>query len=479
MNGLPFLRFGNLGDTLPPHPLVLSPNHNDRRLTHSPPLASLANGTMGRVVNPLASEERVPKGQVREVVVSKRFGGVHFLLGCMTRVLQRTIILLLIPLTSCSHETGKLEKTVTPIRVVAVENFTPTTGERYSASIEPASQVNLTFRVSGFVQYLHQIRAADGHMRALEPGDRVTAGTLLARLRQEEFDIQLRQAQGQLEAARESEKAARAQLAQVQASRAKAEMDFGRSKALIESRSLTQPDYDAAKAQYDSTHAQVDAARSQQEAAAGQLHAADAALASARLAQQDASLVAPFSAVVVQRNIELGALVGPSLTAISLADVSSVRASFGVPDVVAVHLKRGAALPIFVEALAEREFRGVVTAVAEVADRSTRLFQVQLTLPNPQALLKPGMITTLSLGSQAKVQPVLVVPLSAVVRPQEGASGFAVMVIEGNQVHRRGVALGNTYGDRIALVQGVKLGERVVVSGATFLAEGDNVEVIP
>jgi multidrug efflux pump subunit AcrA (membrane-fusion protein) len=89
------------------------------------------------------------------------------------------------------------------------------------------------------------------------------------------------------------------------------------------------------------------------------------------------------------------------------------------------------------------------------------------------------MIATLSLGGPGKVEPVLVVPLSAVVRPHEGSSGFAVMVVEDGQARRRTVGLGNTYGDRIALVQGVKLGERVVVSGATLIGEGDSVEVIP
>jgi len=386
---------------------------------------------------------------------------------------------LLISLASCGRETRKAEKTATPVRVVAVENFTPRAGERYSASVEPARQVNLAFRVNGFVQYLHQIRAADGNMRSLEPGDMVTAGTVLARLRQEDYDIQLRQAQSQLDADRERVKSARAQLAQAQAAGARAEADFTRAKALIESRSLTQPDFDAAKAQYDSTRAQVEAARAQLEAAAAGLRAADAALASARLALQDTSLAAPFSAAVVQRNIELGALVGPSLNAISLADLSSVKATFGVPDLVAVNLRHGATLSIFAEALPDREFRGVVTSVAAVADRNTRLFQVQLTLPNPRAALKPGMIATLSLGSPAKAEPVPVVPLSAVVRPPEGATGFAVMVVEGNQAHRRAVTVGNTYGDRIAVVHGVKLGERVVASGATFTAEGDTVEVIP
>jgi RND family efflux transporter MFP subunit len=428
---------------------------------------------------PLSPKKRgrggsIPERRVRRLLLADCwFRGTRNIAGCITWAL------LLNFLTSCGHETRKMEKSVTPVHVAAIEALTPRTGERYSASIEAARQVNLVFRVSGFVQYLHQIRAADGHMRSLEPGDMVAAGTVLARLRQEDYDIQLRQAQGQLDAARENEKAAQGQLGQAQASSAKAEADFVRAKALFDSQSLTRADFDSAKAQSDSTRAQVEAARAQLEAAAGQLHAADAALASARLAQQDTALVAPFSAAVVQRNIELGALVGPSVTAISLADLGSVKASFGVPDVVAVRLKRGAALSIFAEALPEREFRGRVSSVAAVADRNTRLFEVQLTLPNPQAVLKPGMIATLSLGSRTKAERVPVVPLSAVVRPQEGGTSFAVMVIEGDQVRRRPIVLGDTYGDRIAVVSGVKLGDRVVSLGASLIGDGDSVEVIP
>jgi RND family efflux transporter MFP subunit len=466
MNRLPLLRSRRLG-AIPPSPPSPPPPKWGRGES-----IFLLIGTLFSLDGVSVQDIPLPSPVGREVGGE----GVAWRRGFACWIAQ---VVLVISLVSCSHETQKTEKTATPVRVFAVENFTPRMGDRYSASVEPARQVNLTFRVSGFVQYLHQIRAADGHIRSLEPGDMVPAGTVLARLRQEDYEIQVKQAQGQLDAARENEKAARAQVGQAQAASGRAQADFTRAKALSESQSLTQTDFDAAKAQNDSTGAQVEAARAQLEAAVAQLHAVEAALASAQLAQQDTSVVAPFSAAVVQRNIELGALVGPSLSAFSLADLSSVKAAFGVPDMVAVHLKRGAALPIFAEALPGREFRGVVTAVAAVADSNTRLFQVQLTVPNPKAVLKPGMIATLSLGSPSKAEPVPVVPLSAVVRPQEGATGFAVMVVEGNQARRRAVAVGKTYGDRIAVVRGVKLGERVVTSGATFIAEGDNVEVIP
>lgn len=156
-----------------------------------------------------------------------------------------------------------------------------------------------------------------------------------------------------------------------------------------------------------------------------------------------------------------------------------MKATFGVPDLVAVQLKHGATFSVFAEALPDREFHGVVTSVAVVADSNTRLFQVQLTLPNPQAQLKPGMIATLSLGSTAKTEPIPVVPLRSIVRPPGETEGFAVMVVEGKQARRKLVTLGTCYGDRIVVASGVKPGDRVVSLGSTLIADGDPVEVIP
>jgi len=112
-----------------------------------------------------------------------------------------------------------------------------------------------------------------------------------------------------------------------------------------------------------------------------------------------------------------------------------------------------------------------------VADSSTRLFQVQVTIPNPQRILKPGMIASLELGTPAGAEALSVVPLSAIVRPKQGESGFAVIVVEGRQARRKLVTLGATYGDRVA-VAGVKPGDRVISTGAALVAEGETVEVI-
>ncbi len=378
-------------------------------------------------------------------------------------------------LAACHHAGPKLEKTLTPVRVTTVDLYQPKAGGRYSASITPGRQVSLAFRVSGIVTGLHRIGG-----RGLEPGDIVPGGTVLAKLREEDYGNATAQAQSQLDGARETQRSAQAQLAQAQASRTKAEADFARAKTLIESQSLTRPEYDSARAQLDVTTAQVEAARAQIESAAAQIRTAEAAIASARLNQGDTSLIAPFTASVVQRNVELGAMAGPSAAAYTLADISTVKATFGVPDTTAVQLKPGKTIAISIEALPGREFRGVVTAIAAVADSDTRLFQVEISLANPGLLLKPGMIASLTLSDTGTaLPPVPVVPVSAVVRDRESPADFTVMVVENSIAKARRVSLGPTFGDVLAVTRGVKPGELVIRAGATMVANGETVEVIP
>ena len=265
--------------------------------------------------------------------------------------MKRIILIAPFVLLAGCHKQAPVEVAATPVKVTAVDMYQPKAAARYSAAIMPGRQVSLSFRVSGFVTGIYHVGG-----RGLEPGDVVSAGSVLARLREEDYRNSSNQAISQVEAAKESQRSAQAQLAQ--ASQAKAEADFNRAKTLFDTQSLTRPDYDSAKAQLDVTSAQVQAARAQIDAAAAQIRTAEASVASARLAQVDTSLVAPFTASVVQRNVEVGMLAGPSAIAYSLADISTVKAAFGVPGTVVVKMKQGRPLSLSVEALPGHEFRG-------------------------------------------------------------------------------------------------------------------------
>ena len=223
----------------------------------------------------------------------------------------------------------------------------------------------------------------------------------------------------------------------------------------------------------------MQAARAQLDAAAAQIRNAEASIITARLAQNDTALVAPFTASVVQRNVEIGMLAGPSVVAYSLVDIGTVKAAFAIPDTAVVQMRPGRTIGISVEALPGQEFRGTITSIASVADTDTRLFPVEISINNREMLLKPGMIASLSLSDAKPAPAVLVVPLSAVLRDRTNPTDFAVMVVEGKVAKARRVDLGPTFGELLAVTSGLKPGELVIRSGGTMVNDGETVEVMP
>jgi len=261
---------------------------------------------------------------------------------------------------------------------------------------------------------------------------------------------------------------AKAQIDQAQANFEKVRLDFDRAANLYKSDSYTKVQYDAAKSAFDTGSASVDSAK--------------AAWQQAKTSLNDCSLRSPLNGWVLSRQVEVGALVGGGSPAFVLADTHLVKAVFGVPDTRVNQVKLGAPQTISTTSLPE-EFHGRITSVSPSADPKSRVFSVEVTIPNPDNRLKPGMIATLNLSAAGRPAPVTVVPLSAVVRSTQHSDGFAVFVVSQQAgktlVHERSVEIGDTLGNSISVTKGLEAGEQVVVTGATLIKDGDEIKVIP
>ena len=403
------------------------------------------------------------------------------------------------------------EKPPTPVKVKAVETISSKAGARYSASISARTQVDLAFRVAGYVESIRQVPGFDGRLRDLQEGDLIPKGTVLARVRQSDYTVKVGQAEShasqtqssvqssraQVLEAQSSIEASKAQMLQAEASYARAGLDFERAKKLLESQSMTRADYDAAKAQRDIAEASLNAARSQVkvaearanvakaqgESVAAQLKGAQTALEEARIPLHDTELRAPMNAVVLQRKVEVGSLVSPGTPGFVLADTTSVKALFGVPDIIVESLKLGGSINVTSEAALGTDFHGRITAISPSADPKSRVFEVELTIPNPQNRLKVGMVVSLALDETNVAHESPVVPLNAIVKSKDDPRNFAVFVIEerdGKHAARiRNVELGEAYGNTMAVVNGLKTGERVITTGSTLIVDGERVKLIP
>ncbi|MGA2263206.1 MAG: HlyD family secretion protein, partial [Acidobacteriota bacterium] len=232
---------------------------------------------------------------------------------------------------SC-QENKTHQKPLTPVRVEQVQIYRGGGGVRYSANIVPDSQVDLAFKSGGYIQSILQVKDADGRMRDVQGGDSVSKGTVVARVREDDYAVRVTQAGMQLAQARASLDAARSQLDEARVAHTQAELDFTRAKNLFATQSLTKPDYDAAKARLDATQARVAAAGSQIEALQAQVGAAQEGVKAAEIPLADTALRAPMDAVVFKRTVDVGSLVGPGTTGFVLADTSTIKVVFGVPD---------------------------------------------------------------------------------------------------------------------------------------------------
>src|SRR5918911_5088029 len=111
------------------------------------------------------------------------------------RILLATVILVSLGLTFGCAKAETKERPLKPVRVKAAERRASAGGGvRYSASIRPNSQVELAFKVGGYVEGLAQVRDASGDWRYLQAGDTVTKGTVLARLRRSDYLAKVNQA---------------------------------------------------------------------------------------------------------------------------------------------------------------------------------------------------------------------------------------------------------------------------------------------
>jgi len=262
--------------------------------------------------------------------------------------------------------------------------------------------------------------------------------------------------------------AAKGQLAQVQAAVENAKLNYDRATNLFASQSLTKPDLDGAKAKYDSSVAMVTSAQAQ--------------VAAAQLAIEDCSIRAPLGGWVLSRSVEVGSLVSPASPAFALADLHLVKAVFGVPDIAIARVKLGAIQTLSTEAVTG-EFQGRITAISPAADPKSRVFSVEITIPNPHAALRAGMVATLRMGGSKLATPVAVIPLGAVVRSLHDPSKFAALVVEdqaGKSVARsRDIQVGDTYGNQIGVTQGLSVGDRVITVGTSLIKDGEQVQVMP
>ncbi|HKF43911.1 MAG TPA: efflux RND transporter periplasmic adaptor subunit [Thermoanaerobaculia bacterium] len=257
----------------------------------------------------------------------------------------------------------------------------------------------------------------------------------------------------------------RAQLAAAEAQQKLAKLNFERFRGLLDKGVIPQADFDRARAEDTQGDARVGEIR-------------------ATIARK--TIRAPFSGVLGIRQINLGQYLAGGSPIVALESLDPIYVNFSVPQQSAVHAEAGGEVRVTADvadgAARKREFTGKVTAVDSVVNEATRNVQIQATLANPEAKLKPGMFVQAELLLSAKTA-VIALPASAINFAPYGDSVFVVTDLKGPDgksyrgVRQQIVKLGAGRGDQVSVVSGLEAGQEVVTSGVFKLRNGAAVQV--
>lgn len=223
---------------------------------------------------------------------------------------------------------------------------------------------------------------------------------------------------------------------------------------------------------------QLRAAREGVAAAQAQAAAATAGVASAQSQLANTRIVAPFSGVVEARLQEPGELASPGQPVVRLVGAGNVKVTAGVPERYAGEIEPGTQVTVSPNAYSAEPRGGRVSFVGLAVDTGSRTFPIEVAVENADRSLKPSMVVRLNVTRDV-LEGVIVVPTEAVVRDERGTSVFVVAQDStGAVAQRRVVTLGPDAGETVVIRSGVDAGQRIIVSGAGSLTEGERVRVI-
>ena len=324
-------------------------------------------------------------------------------------------------------------------RVVTVEtgpvvrrDITPVLS--FSANLEPVWNADISAKVDGRIDRL-----------LVEEGDVVKAGAVVAVLDTNELAAQVLQAEGTLLAA--------------QANLEQAELDLRRTEPLARQGAVSAQALDAARIKRDLNIGQVRSAEG------------NMALLKARL--DNANIVAPRDGTVVKRIVQAGSYTKAGSAIITLADTSSLLAKAVIGEAQLPNIAQGTAVKVYVDALGNKEFSGVITRISPAAAAPARTFTAEIAVANLSGELRSGLFATVSTPMQAR-KHVLVVPESALVMKEDQKTVFRVTPQgQAQQITLQLGFIGDGYAEVLA---GLQDGDIIVTAGHNKVKDGANIK---
>ncbi|MEM9567590.1 MAG: efflux RND transporter periplasmic adaptor subunit [Cyanobacteria bacterium P01_E01_bin.34] len=325
---------------------------------------------------------------------------------------------------------------------------------------------------------------------AVDIGDAVSNGDIVAQL---DGDLQvailnqslalLSSAQAEMAQAEVSIADIQSAVNQAQATLDRAEADIARQQVLAEQGAISQQELEgtelevvSAQQTMLSAQARLDVQRQAARAAADRISAQEAVVMQNRQQLSDAELRSPLTGVVLTRQVDVGDFVESGATVLELGDLSHLKVTVQVSELDLERIEIGQSAQVQLDAFPnEGTIAGQIERISPVADETSRLVPVQVTIPNVNRRIGSGLLARVQFSSEQDSR--VIVPDSAL---GIGEDTNTVFVIEGEDEVKaiaRPVKIGERGQDGVEILSGLEPGESFVTRSDRPLTSGQAVRL--
>jgi len=347
-------------------------------------------------------------------------------------------------LGGCAEEQAPEKEVVRPVRAAKVADPGQLKGRKWPGRASATQEVELSFRVAGPLITL-----------PVNIGDVVKQGDIVARIDPRDFEVNVRNIQGQVERA--------------QATLRRASSDLGRLE------SIYKQDPGA------TSEAAIDRARQIRESARAEVHSIKASLTSAKDKLAYTNLKAPFDGIVVTKYVDNFEDVRAKAPVMRIVDDSRIEMVINIPENLIGYSAQIEHVWAEFDAIPGVEIESSIKEVGTEASETTRTYPVTLIMDQPENVkILPGMAG--KAWGQMKDRPgvsAVRVPISATFTETEGGKTYVWVIDESSwTVSRRAVETGELANLGIHIDSGLEPGEWVATAGVNFLQEGQKVRIL-
>ena len=184
-------------------------------------------------------------------------------------------------------------------------------------------------------------------------------------------------------------------------------------------------------------------------------------------------IVAPFSGIIDSKFLEVGEFAPPGAPVVNLIQNSIVKIEAGVPERFVTKIKRNQKALVKISEISNKEYEGKISFVGASLDINNRTFPIEIIVKNYNGNIKPEMMAEVSIVKKV-YENIVTIPDDVVARTD---NGYIVFVEENGIAKSRIINIIERFNNKIAVANGLNVGENLIVVGYQNLVNGQEVKI--